>query len=271
MDQSDAFERVDVVKVTAAGAAVVRDAVAAEAALEIRIDGRSWLTTMRTPGDDVALTAGLLLAERLVSGAADIGAIVPDAARPASRIDVTLAPAASARAASTLAERRAVTTSSSCGVCGRPGLDGLIEGTSRLDAAWSVPVAVIAALPIRLRAAQALFDVTGGLHAAGLFDRAGTLLAVAEDVGRHNAVDKVIGAELMAGRVPLTDRLLCVSGRTSFEIVQKAIVAGIPLLAAVSAPSSLAVRLAVEAHLTLVGFVRGEGCNVYSAPARVAG
>jgi FdhD protein len=154
-------------------------------------------------------------------------------------------------------------------VCGRQSIDDLMRGVPRVDGRMTIPAAEVACMPQRLRAAQAAFDETGGLHAAGLFDAGGTLIAVAEDVGRHNAVDKVIGSQLRAGRLPLTDRALMVSGRTSFEIVQKAVVAGIPILAAVSAPSSLAVELAREAGLTLLGFVRGDTFNIYAGAERI--
>jgi FdhD protein len=162
-----------------------------------------------------------------------------------------------------------VTATSACGVCGRQSIDDLMRGVPRVDAGMTMAAAVVARLPERLRAAQAAFDETGGLHAAGLFDSEGTLVGVAEDVGRHNAVDKVIGSQLRAGRLPLAGRALMVSGRTSFEIVQKAVVAGIPILAAVSAPSSLAVDLARDANLTLLGFVRGDTFNIYTGADRI--
>jgi FdhD protein len=169
-----------------------------------------------------------------------------------------------------LAERRLVTANSSCGVCGRRSIDDLMCSTPTVDGGWTVSREVIVSLPERLRGAQRTFDETGGLHAAGLFDLDGTLVRVAEDVGRHNAVDKVIGAEVLDGRVPMSDRMLFVSGRTSFEIIQKAVVAGIPFVAAVSAPSSLAIDVAREAGVTLVGFVRGATFNIYTAPERIA-
>jgi FdhD protein len=160
-------------------------------------------------------------------------------------------------------------TSASCGMCGRLTIESLhVEGPT-IGNDWAIPASVIVTLPDRLRQAQAVFDQTGGLHAAGLFGREGRLDAMAEDVGRHNAVDKVVGGMLMQDRLPLSDHLLVVSGRTSFEIVQKAFLAGIPLVAAVSAPSSLAIELAVECGMTLIGFLRGLSFNIYSHPSRV--
>lgn len=228
---------------------------------------------MRTPGADKALVAGFLLSERIITSADDIGAIRhcidEDEAAAGNVIDVTLAGAAAQRATSALADRRLVTATSACGVCGRRSIDDLMRDITRIDAAWSIAADLIAALPLRLREAQTAFDETGGLHAAGLFGCDGVLSGIAEDVGRHNAVDKVIGARLLQDDMPLGNRVLCVSGRTSFEIVQKAVVAGIPIVAAVSAPSSLAIDLARSANLTLLGFVRGDTFNIYSGAHRI--
>ena len=162
-----------------------------------------------------------------------------------------------------------MTTNSSCGLCGRLTIESLRTNLPPLTASWSVPASIVLALPDRLRQAQAVFEETGGLHAAGLFTREGRLETVAEDVGRHNAVDKVIGRMLMAERLPLSDHLLFVSGRTSFEIVQKAFLAGISFVCAVSAPSSLAVELAEDCGITLIGFLRGRNFNIYTRPERV--
>ena len=229
---------------------------------------------MRTPGADKALVAGFLLSERIITSTDDIGTIRhcidQDEAAAGNVIDVTLAGGAAQRATSALADRRLVTATSACGVCGRRSIDDLMRDITRIDAAWSIAADRIAALPLRLREAQAAFDETGGLHAAGLFGCDGVLAGIAEDVGRHNAVDKVIGARLLQDDMPLGDRVLCVSGRTSFEIVQKAVVAGIPIVAAVSAPSSLAIDLARSANLTLLGFVRGDTFNIYSGAHRIA-
>ena len=165
---------------------------------------------------------------------------------------------------------RAFVASASCGICGKASLDDVAIRCAPLPAGPLVDAAVVAGLPDGLRAGQVLFEQTGGLHAAGLFDTAGTLLAVREDVGRHNALDKLIGAAALAGELPLHDRILAVSGRVSFEIVQKAVVAGIPIVAAVSAPTDLAVSAAERLGLTLVGFVRGGGFNVYAGAERIA-
>jgi FdhD protein len=173
------------------------------------------------------------------------------------------------RAAEAMNGRRHVTVTSACGVCGRRSIDDLMNGARKVESTMSVGRRVIEGLPGALRAAQRAFDQTGGLHAAGLFDAEGTLIRIAEDVGRHNAVDKVLGGALRAGRLPLSDRLLFVSGRTSFEIIQKAVVAGVAVVAAVSAPSSLAIDLARDANVTLIGFVRGATFNIYAAPERV--
>ena len=173
------------------------------------------------------------------------------------------------RAAEAMRARRHVTATSACGVCGRRSIDDLMASARRIASTLALDRGVIESLPAALRGAQRAFDQTGGLHAAGLFDARGTLLRVAEDVGRHNAVDKVLGAELRCGRVPLDDCILFVSGRTSFEIVQKAVTAGVAVVAAVSAPSSLAIDLAREANVTLLGFVRGTAFNIYSAPERI--
>lgn len=252
---------VDVVRVSG-GASVSRpDVAAAEEPLEIRLNGSPFMVTMRTPGADADLAAGLLLSERIITTAAGLTCDEQD-----NVLNVNLA---GERAAKALSERRLVTATSACGVCGRQSIDDLMRGVPRLEAGMTMAAAVVAKLPDRLRAAQAAFDETGGLHAAGLFDSDGTLVGVAEDVGRHNAVDKVIGSQLRAGRLPLGNRALMVSGRTSFEIVQKAVVAGIPILAAVSAPSSLAVDLAREANLTLLGFVRGDTFNIYAGAERI--
>jgi FdhD protein len=250
------------------------DALAAEEPLEIRLGGRPLTVTMRTPGDDFDLAAGFLVGEGVISSAEEISAIrycagaTEDGRNTYNVLDVV--PAAGVVSALPSLERNFYTTSS-CGVCGKASLEAV-----RTVARWRVdgdPVRVsaevIAALPDRLRAAQRVFDRTGGLHAAGLFTPAGDALCVREDVGRHNAVDKVVGWAVRGGRLPLASGVLMVSGRASFELVQKAVMAGIPVLAAVSAPSSLAVELAAEEGLTLVGFVRGGSMNVYSGEKRI--
>ncbi|CAN5340417.1 formate dehydrogenase accessory sulfurtransferase FdhD [soil metagenome] len=252
------------------------DTVAAEEPLEIRVGGRPLAVTMRTPGDDFDLARGFLVSEGVVSAASDVAAIrycagaTVDGANTYNVLDVLLADGMAAPDPSI--ERNFFTTSS-CGVCGKASLEAV-----RTVSRWVVehdPVrlspATIATMPDRLRAAQRVFDRTGGLHAAALFDADGELLVVREDVGRHNAVDKVVGWALGAGALPLTGATLMVSGRASFELVQKAVMAGVPALAAVSAPSSLAVDLAREMGLTLVGFLRGTSMNVYSGAERLEG
>jgi FdhD protein len=231
---------------------------------------------MRTPGADRELAAGFLLAERVVSSGDDVGTIAHcsdrrdgEAGTASNVVNVTLASGSSETLDRLMADRRQVMTNSSCGLCGRRTIESLAVDVAPIRSAWSIRASVIAALPERLRTRQAVFNETGGLHAAGLFTREGEIVDVAEDVGRHNAVDKIVGRGLMRDALPLSDYLLCVSGRTSFEIVQKAIVAGIPIVAAVSAPSSLAIELAQELGVTLVGFIRGDSFNIYAHPERV--
>jgi FdhD protein len=267
------FRTVDVTRVRGAEQTLATDCAAAEEPLEVRLHGRSFAVIMRTPGADRELAAGFLFAERVITSAADLGTIAyctdQDAEHPENIVNVSLVDGSSATIERMLADRRQVTTNSSCGLCGRQSIDSLRTQGAALEASWSVDRAMLCALPDRLRASQRTFDATGGLHAAGLFTADGRLEDLAEDVGRHNAVDKVVGRMLMREALPLSDRVLFVSGRTSFEIVQKAFLAGIPLLVSVSAPSTLAIDLAVETGMTLVGFVRGDHFNVYAHPERV--
>lgn len=267
--------QVPIVRVRDGARADTVDAAAEEAALEIRVDGSPYGVLMRTPGDDRRLAAGYLLTERLIGDADDLVLIehckdeISSADTNASIVRVTLESAASARAVAIRAARRETMVSAACGVCGRVTVDSLCEGLTPLDAPAQVSAAVIVSLPERLRHHQPMFSSTGGLHAAALFDCAGTIIAAAEDVGRHNAVDKVIGDLVLRERLPIQEGVLCVSGRTSFEIVQKAWSAGVPIVAAVSAPSSLAVALASRAGMTLIGFVRSGSFNIYTRPDRV--
>ncbi len=251
------------------------DLLAAEEPLGIRVGGEALTLTMRTPGDDIDLTAGFLVSEGVARSAQDIVSIKictgqrcghGDHDGTGNIADVQLGPTAAAPA-----RRRNFLTTSACGVCGKASIEDLsVRSAFPLDAdRVQVSPEVLAGLPGTLRDAQRVFDSTGGLHAAGLFSSGGELLAVREDVGRHNAVDKVVGWALRGGLLPLSGRVLLVSGRASFELVQKAVLAGIPVLAAVSAPSSLAAELAAESGLTLVGFLRGSSMNVYSCPDRV--
>jgi FdhD protein len=234
------------------------DAVAVEEPLEIRINGEPVAVTMRTPGHDEELALGFCLSEGLAPRAA---ALPVDLA--ANTVEVTAAESAPANV------KRNFYTSSSCGVCGKGALEAVAVEAPRVESDLRVAAAIVSALPRRLRAAQAAFAATGGLHATGLFSRGGEALCVREDVGRHNAMDKVIGWAFNEGRLPLADGILCVSGRLSFELVQKAAVAGCPLLVAVGAPSTLAVELAADRGITLCGFVRDGKMNVYSEPWRV--
>jgi FdhD protein len=269
-------ERRRVMRVTVPAAATHRaDMLAVEEPLEIRIGGTPLTVTMRTPGDDIDLAAGFLFCEGLLSPAIDLRQIRMCDENVA---DVTLEPAAPplhpgqvGRATDARRAQRNFLTTSACGVCGKESIEA-IRVKSRFDPGADpveVSPSVLAALPDRLREAQRVFASTGGLHAAGLFGADGTLLALREDVGRHNAVDKIVGWALRAGRLPLAGHVLLVSGRASFELVQKAYMAGIPVLAAVSAPSSLAVGMAEETGMTLVGFLRGTSMNVYTGAHRV--
>ena len=273
---TETFAQTVVVKVRSGERSVVSDTVAAEVPLELRVEGKPFAVIMRTPGDDRALAAGFLLSERIIRHQDDIALIEhctdPLVAHDDDRrnvVSVTLEPEAAVRAAALLTGRRDVMSTSACGVCGRATLASLQLGLSRIDGHARMSSSVLADLPTRLRVRQPLFDSTGGLHAAGVFDLVGEPLVVAEDVGRHNAVDKVVGACLLLDQMPLASTVLCVSGRTSFEIVQKAWCAGIPIVASVSAPSSLAVSLATDAGITLVGFVRDAGLNIYSGAFRI--
>jgi FdhD protein len=249
------------------------DRLAGEEPLEIRLRGpgqeqESVAVTMRTPGSDFELAAGFLHTEGLLAGRDEVAAIRycdPDGAE--QLYNVVTVELTRPFAAGTL--RRSFFASSSCGICGKATLDQVEVRCAPIPAGPRVAASVVAALPERLRDGQRTFAQTGGLHAAGLFDADGRALLVREDIGRHNAVDKVVGASLLAGKLPLRNRILAVSGRAGFEIVQKAAVAGVPLVCAVSAPSSLAVDAARRLGLTLCGFVRDGRFNVYSHAERI--
>jgi FdhD protein len=243
------------------------DRVAAEVALEVRLDGQPFSVIMRTPGDDEALVAGFLYSESVIRGAADIERIHSEAP---DVVNAVLSRERSAIVPDVLGQRRQVMMNSSCGMCGRRTLESLTVVRDPLAAQWTVRAEIILSLPVILRSSQQAFSETGGLHAAGLFDRGGCLESSAEDVGRHNAVDKLVGRMLLADRLPLDQSLLFVSGRSSFEIVQKAFLAGIPLIGAVSAPSTLAVELARSAGITLLGFVREGRFNSYAHHERIS-
>ena len=268
------------VRVVEDGAARVRpDTLATEEPMEIRlISGgvrRTVAVTMRTPGSDFELAAGFLYGEGVVSSPEEIQKISycvdadVDAEQRYNIVNVAL------RGGQTYDPRpleRSFYTSSACGVCGKESLDQLeLRGYPKLPPGPRIEPEIVYSLPGKLREAQGLFEETGGLHAAALFDAGGSLLALREDVGRHNATDKLVGWALLEGRLPLHDHLVMVSGRTSYEILQKCVAAGVPLVCAVSAPSSLAVDVARRFGVTLVGFLRGNRFNVYSEPERVCG
>lgn len=245
--------------------APVEDRVAVEEPLEIRIGERSVVVTMRTPGHDDELAVGSLITDGVLNSVEDVvsakhaksaGNVLVVELKPGSAFD--LAPA-----------RRSSFVSSSCGVCGKSSIDQICFEPDPVSDGFALDVDVLRGLPDKLRSEQKVFDKTGGLHAAGLFDVTGTLVCLREDVGRHNAVDKVIGWAVLSGRWPLGDHVLMVSGRSSFEIVQKALKARIPVLAAVSAASSLAVETAQAGNQTLVGFLRGDGMTIYCGAERI--
>jgi FdhD protein len=249
------------------------DTLAVEEPLEIRLNGEPYLVTMRTPGNDVDLAHGLLYSEGIISDRSDIvlarycaGSDL-DGINSYNVLDVTLASESAMPATDT---RRHVLTTSACGICGTTTIEQVLrESPYEMDRELRVPAELVLSAPTLLRQRQRTFDQTGGLHAAGLLGPNSEMVCVREDVGRHNAVDKVIGWAIREQLLPLRQMILAVSGRASFELTQKAVLAGIPVLAAVSAPSSLAAELAEEAGLTLVGFVRGETMNVYTHPDRI--
>lgn len=244
------------------------DTLAREEPLEIRVRGRSIAVTMRTPGHDRELAAGFLFTEGLIHGPGDIVEMGPclQSEVPENTLNVFLSPAVEVDF-----ERltRHVFATSSCGVCGKASIEAVHQHFPPVVSKVKVSQGLLTELPTRMRAAQETFAKTGGLHAAAIFDAAGNLQVLREDVGRHNAVDKVLGHGLLARRLPLDAAILLVSGRASFEIVQKALAARVPIVCAVSAPSSLAVEFARKSGQTLVGFLRGETLNVYSGSERV--
>lgn len=253
------------------------DYLATEEPLEIRLIAQgarqTVAVTMRTPGNDFELATGFLHGEGVIAGPEDIARIsycvdpAVDAAQQYNIVNVTLRRNLLPNLAPL---ERHFTTTSACGVCGKASLDALqVRGCAPLGDGLKVPVEILYGLPGKLSDAQRVFQQTGGLHAAALFDAAGQMLQLREDVGRHNALDKLIGWALLDGRLPLSESILLVSGRTSFEILQKALAAGIPIVCAISAPSSLAVDLAREYGITLIGFLRDDRCNVYTRRDRV--
>jgi FdhD protein len=254
------------------GRAPDRDDLVAEEPLEIRIGGESLMVTMRTPGDDLDLAAGLLFTEGVITSFDETIVLAPGGDTAGrDRDNVIDVKAADGRRLEVGTARRVLRATAACGLCGKESIAAVRRRLRPLagDDGVRVPLGVLLGMPAALRAAQPVFSATGGLHAASLFAPDGTLRCVREDVGRHNAVDKVIGAELRSGGVRLSSSVMFLSGRAGFELVQKAAVAGIPVLCSVSAPSGLAVDLAAEVGMTLVGFVRGAAANVYTHPRRV--
>ncbi len=265
---TESSRSVEVVRIGNGSTETATDRVAVEAALEVRLNGHPFAVIMRTPGADDNLVGGFLLSEGVIRSADDVQRLDrPDAADGV--LNVVLSRSRAEILPDLLEGRRNVTQNSSCGMCGRRTLESLEIDRPPLAVEWHLDTTVLAGLPAALRRAQHAFDETGGLHAAGLFDLDGRLQSSAEDVGRHNAVDKLLGRALMAGQLPLSRSALVVSGRSSFEIVQKAFIGAIPLVAAVSAPSSLAVDLAHRTGITLLGFVRDDRFNIYTHPSRV--
>jgi FdhD protein len=262
---SRVFDRhVTAVEVERAGARA-RDEVAVEEPLEIRVDGRAVAVTMRTPGEDEALAAGFLAGEGLIGGSEDVLGVGPPEDLAANVVELSTR---SGLRRDPAAERSFHLTSS-CGVCGKAALEHVRLEAPAPPPPTPVDAGLVRRAPEELRRRQSSFDRTGGLHATALFAPDGELLAIAEDVGRHNAMDKAIGELLLAGRYPLPGSLACISGRASFELVQKAAVAGLAGIVAIGAPSSLAVDLAREREMVLCGFVRGGACNAYSGTGRM--
>ncbi|MEA2610034.1 MAG: FdhD protein [Chloroflexota bacterium] len=249
------------------------DRIVGEAPLEIRAAGPhqdpvAVAITMRTPGNEAELAVGFLRSEGLIDGTEVVGTTAGDPVSLSQPDDTIVVRLSRPFDDSAVAERHFVATAS-CGICGKASIDEVAVRSAPLPPGPVISRAILLALPDLLRAAQRAFDETGGLHAAGLFTPRGELIAIREDVGRHNALDKLIGSQVLADAMPLNDRILMVSGRVSFEIVQKAAVAGVPILCAVSAPSDLAIETAERLGQTLIGFLRGDGFNVYSHDNRV--
>jgi FdhD protein len=249
-----------------------RDLVAVEAPLEVRLGGERFAVMMRTPGADRPLALGFLFSEGVIDSRADVVSVDAWPGDPllGNRVNVIVVERVSRVLRQHEDDRRRIAMTSACGLCGRVSIESIARDAAPLPVSWSMDAAGVASIPARLRAAQPVFDGTGGLHAAALFSRDGEVAASAEDVGRHNAVDKIVGTMFDWDRLPLDDFVLAVSGRASFELVQKACLAGIPMLVAVSAPSSLAIDLADACGITLVGFARGERFNIYTHPERIA-
>ena len=247
------------------------DHVAAEEPLEIRVEGKSVAIVMRTPGHDEELTAGFLLSEGIIESRSDLFEISQCPSQPDDKgnmIDVLLTDSSKLDLEKLT---RNVFTSSSCGICGKATIDSVFQQFPQIASEYSVAVSNLLTFSQKIRAAQRTFDKTGGLHASAIFDGKGEIVVLREDVGRHNALDKVIGHALMNDLLPLDQHTLMLSGRISFELMQKALSAGIPIVAGISAPSSLAVEFARESGQTLAGFLRGETMNIYAGTQRITG
>jgi FdhD protein len=259
--------RVPILKIEEKQLQGVDDDVVIEEPLEIRVNGESISVTMRTPGDDFDLAVGFLWTEGIIRRSEEIGTIAycPDEQQPELKNIVNVVLVDSTRK---LESTRSLWSNSSCGLCGKATLDAIHQVCRPIESTLLVSSDLVFSLPSRLRQAQANFERTGGIHAVGLFDAHGSLLILREDIGRHNAVDKALGAAL-AGGLPVSETIMMVSGRLGFEIAQKALVAGVPIVASISAPSSLAIELATEFGMTTIGFLRGRSMNVYTHPQRI--
>ncbi len=268
---AEASQRASITRYEGGNAAAREDWVTVEEPLEIRVGAQTLAVTMRTPGHDHDLAAGWLVTEGIVSRPEELVRLehCRETRSPEEEGNVVIARITAQSGDALDRARRLLLTSSSCGLCGKGSIESIHGRFTAIGGAAATSPEVLLALPDALRRAQTTFGRTGGLHAAGVFSLSGELLAAREDVGRHNAVDKVVGSLFREGRLPLSQTILCVSGRTSFEIVQKALAAGIPIVAAVSAPSSLAIDLARESNMALAGFLRGGGFNLYSGDDRV--
>jgi FdhD protein len=260
-------KRVSILKIEEHRPERLDDDVVIEEPLEVRVNGESITVTMRTPGDDFDLAVGLLWTESIIRSRDEIGTIAycPDEEQPELKNVVNVGLVDSKRK---IESSRRLWSNSSCGLCGKATLDSIHQACRPIVSSLQVSSQLLFSLPSRLREAQANFERTGGIHAVALFDSHGSLLVLREDIGRHNAVDKVLGAALVGG-LSLQETIMMVSGRLGFEIAQKAVVAGVPIVASISAASSLAIELATEFGMTAIGFLRGQSMNVYSSPERV--
>jgi len=261
--------RVQVLKLDEKHLQHIEDDVVVEEPLEVRVNGESFSVTMRTPGDDFDLAIGLLWTEAIIRSAREIGTIAycPNEEQPELKNIVNVGLVDANRK---LESSRRLWSNSSCGLCGKATLDAIHQECRRIDSRMTISYDVVCTLPSRLRQAQLNFERTGGIHAAALFDAGGNLLLLREDLGRHNAVDKLLGAALRDGTILLSETVMMVSGRLGFEIAQKALAAGVPIVVSISAPSSLAIELGHDFGMTVVGFLRGPSMNVYTHPERVS-